>query len=39
MKEPKCAVKAAVDAGDIPAFRYKHYKTFYEEINSRKAEV
>ncbi|MBU6081348.1 ribosome small subunit-dependent GTPase A [Allobacillus halotolerans] len=36
MKEPKCAVKAAVDAGDIPAFRYKHYKTFYEEINSRK---
>ncbi|MGY0692341.1 ribosome small subunit-dependent GTPase A [Virgibacillus sp. FSP13] len=35
-KEPKCAVKQAVEAGDIPLFRYEHYVNFYEEIQSRK---
>ncbi|MEN1966923.1 ribosome small subunit-dependent GTPase A [Lentibacillus sp. N15] len=35
-KEPKCAVKQAVENGEIPAFRYEHYVQFYQEINSRK---
>ncbi|WP_106497668.1 ribosome small subunit-dependent GTPase A [Lentibacillus sp. Marseille-P4043] len=35
-KEPKCAVKQAVETGDIPLFRYEHYVNFYEEIQSRK---
>lgn len=35
-KEPKCAVKAAVEEGVIPAFRYTHYVRFLEEIQSRK---
>ncbi|WP_422123553.1 ribosome small subunit-dependent GTPase A [Planococcus sp. X10-3] len=34
--EPKCAIKAAVDAGEIPAYRYKHYLKFLEEIMTRK---
>ncbi|TDQ42374.1 ribosome small subunit-dependent GTPase A [Aureibacillus halotolerans] len=36
MKEPKCAVKAAVEHGDIADFRYKHYQQFFEEIKDRK---
>ncbi|MEC5422741.1 ribosome small subunit-dependent GTPase A [Virgibacillus sp. C22-A2] len=36
VKEPKCAVKQAVDQGAIPAYRYKHYLNFYEEIQLRK---
>lgn len=36
LNEPKCAIKAAVDAGEIPAYRYKHYLKFLEEIMSRK---
>ncbi|GAA0495287.1 ribosome small subunit-dependent GTPase A [Salinibacillus aidingensis] len=35
-KEPKCAVKDAVQTGDIPEFRYNHYLQFLEEIQSRK---
>ncbi|MBT2216888.1 ribosome small subunit-dependent GTPase A [Virgibacillus dakarensis] len=36
-REPKCAVKQAVETGEITRFRYEHYLNFYEEINSRKA--
>ncbi|MEC0303795.1 ribosome small subunit-dependent GTPase A [Terribacillus saccharophilus] len=35
-KEPKCAVKDAVDTGEIPEYRYTHYLQFLEEIKSRK---
>lgn len=34
--EPKCAIKAAVDAGEIPSYRYDHYLKFLEEIMERK---
>ncbi|SHG86943.1 MULTISPECIES: ribosome small subunit-dependent GTPase A [Virgibacillus] len=37
MKEPKCAVKQAVEDGEITDYRYDHYVRFYEEIKSRKA--
>ncbi|QDQ01680.1 ribosome small subunit-dependent GTPase A [Lysinibacillus fusiformis] len=36
LKEPKCAVKAAVDAGQIRDYRYKHYEQFIQEIMDRK---
>ncbi|MDM5226268.1 ribosome small subunit-dependent GTPase A [Cytobacillus sp. NJ13] len=36
MAEPKCAVKAASENGDIPSYRYEHYKTFLQEIKDRK---
>lgn len=36
IKEPKCAVKQAVDSGDISSYRYKHYLQFFEEIQNRK---
>ncbi|MET3682089.1 ribosome biogenesis GTPase [Alkalibacillus flavidus] len=36
INEPKCAVKQAVDDGDIAPFRYTHYQQFYDEINQRK---
>ncbi|WP_427138521.1 ribosome small subunit-dependent GTPase A [Psychrobacillus psychrodurans] len=36
VKEPKCAVKEAVDTGEIKSFRYKHYLQFLEEIMDRK---
>ncbi|AIE59608.1 ribosome small subunit-dependent GTPase A [Bacillus methanolicus] len=36
ISEPKCAVKAAVDEGKIPAYRYDHYKEFLQEIKDRK---
>ena len=36
MNEPKCAIKAAVEANEIPDYRYKHYLKFLEEIMSRK---
>ncbi|WP_107923111.1 ribosome small subunit-dependent GTPase A [Lysinibacillus parviboronicapiens] len=36
LKEPKCAVKAAVDAGEIRDYRYKHYEQFMQEIMDRK---
>lgn len=35
-KEPKCAVKDAVETGEIPEYRYTHYLQFLEEIKSRK---
>ncbi|WP_337019336.1 ribosome small subunit-dependent GTPase A [Oceanobacillus massiliensis] len=35
-KEPKCAVKEAVEKEEIPQFRYDHYLSFLEEIQSRK---
>ncbi|RLL45273.1 ribosome small subunit-dependent GTPase A [Oceanobacillus piezotolerans] len=35
-KEPKCAVKESVDNGEIEFFRYEHYLSFLEEIQSRK---
>ncbi len=31
-REPGCAVKAAVERGDIPALRYRHYLVFLAEI-------
>ncbi|KAF0820316.1 MULTISPECIES: ribosome small subunit-dependent GTPase A [unclassified Cytobacillus] len=36
MAEPKCAVKADCEKGEIPAYRYEHYKTFLQEIKDRK---
>lgn len=35
-KEPKCAVKQAVDDGFISEQRYAHYLSFLDEIQSRK---
>lgn len=34
--EPKCAVKAAVEADEIPSYRYEHYVDFLQEIKDRK---
>lgn len=36
VKEPKCAIKQAVENGDIPKYRYEHYLTFIDEIKDRK---
>lgn len=36
LSEPKCAVKLAVDSGEIPLYRYEHYKVFLQEIKERK---
>jgi ribosome biogenesis GTPase len=36
MQEPKCAVKIAVEKGEIPIYRYEHYMIFLEEIKERK---
>lgn len=36
MNEPKCAVKKAVENGEIPNYRYDHYLQFVEEIKERK---
>lgn len=36
LKEPKCGVKAAVEAGEIPNYRYEHYIDFLQEIKDRK---
>ncbi|HJV17326.1 MAG TPA: ribosome small subunit-dependent GTPase A, partial [Bacillales bacterium] len=35
-KEPKCAVKSAVESGEIPKYRYDHYLDFLTEIRDRK---
>lgn len=34
--EPKCAVKAAIENGELPSYRYEHYTTFLQEIKDRK---
>ncbi|WP_053368845.1 ribosome small subunit-dependent GTPase A [Bacillus sp. FJAT-27245] len=36
VKEPKCAVKAAVEEGVIPQYRYENYLNFLQEIKDRK---
>jgi len=36
LTEPKCAVKAAVESGDLAPYRYENYKKFYEEIKNKK---
>lgn len=36
VKEPNCAVKAAVENQEIPSYRYEHYLQFLEEIKERK---
>lgn len=36
LSEPKCAVKEGVESGEIPSYRYEHYKEFLEEIKNRK---
>ena len=36
MSEPKCAVKTSVENGDLPGYRYEHYKEFFQEIKNRK---
>lgn len=35
LNEPGCAIKAAVEAGEIASTRYENYVTFMEEINDR----
>jgi len=36
VSEPKCAVKTAAEAGEIPDYRYENYKMFLQEIKDRK---
>ncbi|OCA85491.1 ribosome small subunit-dependent GTPase A [Bacillus sp. FJAT-27225] len=36
VKEPKCAVKEAVETGTIPRYRYNNYLDFLQEIKDRK---
>ncbi|MET3194419.1 ribosome small subunit-dependent GTPase A [Bacillus sp. OAE603] len=36
LKEPKCAVKEAVENGEITTERYNHYVSFIDEIRDRK---
>ena len=36
ISEPGCAVKKAIDEGDIPSFRYESYLQFVEEIKNQK---
>ena len=36
IKEPKCAVKQAVESGEIRTYRYEHYEQFLQEIIDRK---
>lgn len=36
LKEPKCAVKEALESGEITSYRYEHYQQFLQEILDRK---
>ena len=36
IKEPKCAIKDALETGDIQPHRYEHYQQFLQEILDRK---
>jgi ribosome biogenesis GTPase / thiamine phosphate phosphatase len=36
ISEPKCAVKTAVESGEITNYRYEHYVEFLQEIKDRK---
>ncbi|WP_462409229.1 ribosome small subunit-dependent GTPase A [Neobacillus sp. Marseille-QA0830] len=36
VSEPKCGVKAEVESGQIPDYRYEHYLSFLQEIKERK---
>ncbi|KGR92118.1 GTPase RsgA [Ureibacillus massiliensis 4400831 = CIP 108448 = CCUG 49529] len=36
LKEPKCAVKEALENGEITSYRYEHYQQFLQEILDRK---
>ncbi|MFJ8234411.1 ribosome small subunit-dependent GTPase A [Ureibacillus sp. NPDC094379] len=36
LKEPKCAVKEAVESGEIRSYRFEHYQQFLQEIIDRK---
>ena len=36
IKEPKCAVKSALETGEIKHYRYEHYEQFLQEIIDRK---
>ncbi|WP_342559275.1 ribosome small subunit-dependent GTPase A [Metasolibacillus sp. FSL K6-0083] len=36
MKEPKCAIKKALETGEIRPYRYEHYEQFLQEIMERK---
>jgi len=36
LAEPKCAVKEAIENGEISSDRYEHYKSFIQEIRDRK---
>jgi ribosome biogenesis GTPase / thiamine phosphate phosphatase len=36
IKEPKCAVKAALEAGEVRTYRYEHYQQILQEIQDRK---
>lgn len=36
MSEPDCAVKQAVENGDIPKVRYENYRTLFEELSQVK---
>lgn len=36
VKEPGCAVKSALESGELAEFRYNHYVQFLQEIKDRK---
>lgn len=36
IKEPKCAVKDALETGEVQQYRYEHYQQFLQEILDRK---
>ncbi|MCE4965588.1 ribosome small subunit-dependent GTPase A [Staphylococcus chromogenes] len=38
VNEPKCHVKASVEAGEISEFRYQHYVQLLNEISNRKVK-